>query len=49
MNGVIVRRGDVTVSTDDRVVLGAPPAPAFPAALRLIHEDRAILVARRIV
>ena len=44
MNGVIVRRGDVAVSTDDRVVLGAPPAPAFPAALRLIHEDRAILV-----
>jgi len=44
VNGVIVRRGDSPVSSGDRVALVAPPPPAFPAILRLVHEDGAILV-----
>ena len=44
VNGEVVRRGDVAVRTTDRVELGAPPAPAFPAPLRLVHEDDDILV-----
>jgi 23S rRNA pseudouridine1911/1915/1917 synthase len=44
VNGEIVRRGDVAVSSNDRVELtSAPPAP-FPAALRLVHEDDEIVV-----
>jgi len=44
VNDVIVRRGDTAVGSEDRVGLAAPPPPAFPATLRLVHEDRAILV-----
>jgi 23S rRNA pseudouridine1911/1915/1917 synthase len=44
VNGVIVRRGDSPISSDDRVALVAPPPPAFPAILRLVHEDSAIFV-----
>jgi 23S rRNA pseudouridine1911/1915/1917 synthase len=43
VNGVVVRRGDVAVGRDDRVKLGRP-AVAFPAALRLVHEDEHLLV-----
>jgi 23S rRNA pseudouridine1911/1915/1917 synthase len=43
VNGVVVRRGDVPVARDDRVKLGRP-AVAFPAALRLVHEDEHLLV-----
>lgn len=44
MNGAVVRRGDAAVDPRDRVELGAPPPPAFPAGLRLVHEDADILV-----
>jgi 23S rRNA pseudouridine1911/1915/1917 synthase len=44
VNGEVVRRGDVSVGTADRVELGAPPPPAFPALLRLVHEDDDVLV-----
>jgi len=44
LNDVVVRRGDVAVGSEDRVALVAPPPPAFPAALRLVHEDDKIVV-----
>jgi 23S rRNA pseudouridine1911/1915/1917 synthase len=44
VNGVVVRRGDARVGPGDRVELGGPPAPAFPALLRLLHEDEDLLV-----
>jgi 23S rRNA pseudouridine1911/1915/1917 synthase len=44
VNGQVVRRGDVDVRGTDRVELGAPPPPAFPAPLRLVHEDDDVLV-----
>src|SRR5262247_1017190 len=44
VNGQVVRRGDVDVGATDRVELGAPPPPAFPAPLRLVHEDDDVLV-----
>jgi len=44
LNGIVVRRGDVAVGSGDRVALTAPPPPAFPAALRLVHEDEGIIV-----
>lgn len=44
VNGTIVRRGDVPVRPGDRVELAAPPPPAFPAPLTLVHEDADILV-----
>ena len=44
VNGVVVRRGDAPVGADDRVELGASPAPPFPAPLRLVHEDADLLV-----
>ncbi len=44
VNGAVVRRGDVPVRPGDRVELGVPPPPAFPAPLTLIHEDQDILV-----
>ncbi len=44
VNGRVVRRGDVAVGTGDRVELGAPPPPDFPAALRRVHEDEDIVV-----
>jgi 23S rRNA pseudouridine1911/1915/1917 synthase len=44
VNGAVVRRGDVLVGPDDRVELRAPPPPALPAPLRLVHEDDDVLV-----
>jgi 23S rRNA pseudouridine1911/1915/1917 synthase len=44
VNGQVVRRGDVDVGAGDRVELGAPPPPAFPTPLRLVHEDDDVLV-----
>jgi 23S rRNA pseudouridine1911/1915/1917 synthase len=43
VDGVIVRRGETELAPAARVTLG-PPAPPFPAALRLVHEDEALLV-----
>ncbi len=42
--GRVVRRGDVEVASGDRVDLGTPPPPAFPAPLRLVHADTEIIV-----
>lgn len=44
VNGEVTRRGDTTVTAADRVELGAPPPPAFPAALRAVYEDDDIVV-----
>jgi 23S rRNA pseudouridine1911/1915/1917 synthase len=44
VNGAVVRRGDHRVAAADRVELGAPPPPPFPAPLRLVHEDDDLLV-----
>jgi 23S rRNA pseudouridine1911/1915/1917 synthase len=44
VNGEVVRRGDDTVEDADRVELGAPPPPAFPAGLRRVFEDDDIVV-----
>jgi 23S rRNA pseudouridine1911/1915/1917 synthase len=44
VNGAVVRRGDAAVTAGDRVELGAPPPPALPPPLRLVHEDAALLV-----
>lgn len=44
VNGRVVRRGDVAVGAADRVRLGAPAPPAFPAPLRLVHEDADVIV-----
>src|SRR5437667_145335 len=44
VNGVVVRRGDSPVGSDDRVELGASPPASFPTALRLVHEDEHLLV-----
>jgi 23S rRNA pseudouridine1911/1915/1917 synthase len=44
VNGTIVRRGDAAIHPGDRVELGAPPPPAIPAPLKLVHEDGDILV-----
>jgi 23S rRNA pseudouridine1911/1915/1917 synthase len=44
VNGAVVRRGDVRVAGADRVELGAPPPPPFPAPLRLVHEDDDLIV-----
>jgi 23S rRNA pseudouridine1911/1915/1917 synthase len=43
VNGVVIRRGDVPLGPDDRVELGRA-AVAFPAALRLVHQDEDLLV-----
>lgn len=43
VNGQVVRRGDAEILAADRVELGAPSV-AFPAALRLVHEDADIIV-----
>jgi len=45
VNGVVVRRGDAPVGAQDRVELGAAPARVLPAPLRLVHEDRDLIVA----
>ena len=44
VNGAVVRRGDTPVVKADRVELGAPPPPPFPAPLRLVHEDDGLIV-----
>lgn len=44
VNGRVVRDGRVPVAPSDLVVLGARASPAFPDALRLIHEDNDLLV-----
>jgi 23S rRNA pseudouridine1911/1915/1917 synthase len=44
VNAVVVRRGDTPVAGSDRVTLGAPPPPAFPGPLRLVHEDADVIV-----
>jgi len=44
VNGTVVRRGDTPVARADRVELGAPPPPPFPAPLRLVHEDEHLIV-----
>jgi 23S rRNA pseudouridine1911/1915/1917 synthase len=43
VDGVVVRRGDAEIGVDARVTVGAA-APAFPSALRLVHEDADLLV-----
>jgi 23S rRNA pseudouridine1911/1915/1917 synthase len=43
VDGAVARRGDAPVADGARVSLGAP-APPFPAALRLVHEDADLLV-----
>jgi len=44
VNDRVIRRADAEVAAGDRVTLGAPPPPPFPAPLRLVHEDADILV-----
>jgi 23S rRNA pseudouridine1911/1915/1917 synthase len=44
VNGVVVRRGDTVLGAGDRVELRAPPPPPVPAPLRLVHEDRDLVV-----
>jgi 23S rRNA pseudouridine1911/1915/1917 synthase len=44
VNGAVVRRGDVAVTAADRVELGVPPPPPFPAPLKLVHEDDDLIV-----
>ena len=44
VNGVAIRRVESPVSEADRIELGGPPPPAFPADLRRIHEDDEIIV-----
>src|SRR3989475_8732773 len=44
VNGVVVCRGDASVGPDDRVELDSPAPAAFPAPLRLVHEDEHLLV-----
>ena len=44
VNGTVVRRGDTPVVKADRVELGAPPPPSFPAPLRLVHADEHLVV-----
>jgi 23S rRNA pseudouridine1911/1915/1917 synthase len=47
VNGAVVRRGDVPVGAEDRVELTAPPPPACPWPLVLVHEDSDILVVEK--
>jgi len=44
VNGAVARRGDLPVGPGDRVHLGAPPPPALPPSLRLVHEDADLIV-----
>lgn len=43
VNGQVVRHGHAELDPADRVELGSP-TPVFPAALRLVHEDRDLIV-----
>lgn len=43
VNGVVVRRGDATVARDARIELGRPSL-AFPAPLKLVHQDEHLIV-----
>src|SRR5215475_8091852 len=47
VNGTVVRRGDVPVGAGDRIELTAPPPPACPRPLVLVHEDSDILVVEK--
>ena len=44
VNGRVVRRGDTPVGAQDRVALTPAPPPAFPAPLRLVHQDECLIV-----
>ena len=44
VNGNVVRRGNAEVGAADRVELGTPPPPVFPAALRRVYEDDDVIV-----
>ncbi|MBI1736602.1 MAG: RNA pseudouridine synthase [Candidatus Rokubacteria bacterium] len=44
VGGRVVRRGDAEVAAADRIELGAPPPPDFPAPLGRIHVDDEIVV-----
>jgi 23S rRNA pseudouridine1911/1915/1917 synthase len=44
VNGAVVRRADTPIARADRVELGAPPPPPFPAPLRLVHGDEHVFV-----
>lgn len=44
VNARVVRRADVEVAPGDRVDLGRPSDAPFPAPLRLVHADDAIVV-----
>jgi 23S rRNA pseudouridine1911/1915/1917 synthase len=44
VRGEVERRGETPVASAERVSLGAPPPPAFPAPLRLVHEEDHFLV-----
>lgn len=44
VNGRVQRDGRGAVGASDQVALGGPARPAFPSALRLVHEDDELLV-----
>jgi 23S rRNA pseudouridine1911/1915/1917 synthase len=44
VRGTVERRGETPVAPAERVLLGATPPPAFPAPLRLVHEEEHYLV-----
>jgi 23S rRNA pseudouridine1911/1915/1917 synthase len=46
VNGVVVRRGDVSVAPGDCVELARPVA-AFPPPLRLVHDDADLIVVNK--
>lgn len=44
VNGERAHRGDTRVAPSDRVSLGPPAPPPFPAPLRRVHEDDELIV-----
>ena len=44
VNGEPARRADLAVAPHDRVTLGPPAPPPFPAPLRRVHEDEDLIV-----
>jgi 23S rRNA pseudouridine1911/1915/1917 synthase len=44
VRGNVERRAETPIAPTERVQLGAPPPPAFPAPLRLVHEEGHFLV-----